>query len=189
MRRLVTSIFMSLDGYIAGPKGEMDWFTKNFNGEIGEELLSQRAQQDTVLLGETTYKFFADIWPEEPDTDPFAKHINQVKKIVFSKTLHFAPWGQYKAADIISGNTLEEINKLKREPGKDIVIIGSANLIQNLAGLDLIDEYQIMLEPIILGGGKPLFLNYKDPLDLQLSKSRVFTNGAVALYYQPIKNT
>lgn len=189
MRRLVTSIFMSLDGYIAGPKGEMDWFTKNFNGEIGEELLSQRAQQDTVLLGKTTYKFFADIWPEEPDTDPFAKHINQVKKFVFSKTLHFAPWGQYKAADIISGNTVEEINKLKREPGKDIVIIGSANLIQNLAVLDLIDEYQIMLEPIILGEGKPLFLNYKNSVDLQLSKSKVFTNSAVALYYQPIKNT
>ncbi len=70
-----------------------------------------------------------------------------------------------------------------------MVIIGSANLIQNLAALDLIDEYQIMLEPIILGEGKPLFLNYKDSVDLQLSKSRVFTNSAVALYYQPIKNT
>jgi dihydrofolate reductase len=133
-----------------------------------------------------TYQIMANFWPSATDdTAPGADRMNNVPKVVFSKTLDKVEWGKWNNARLVKENVAQEITKMKQQPGKDMVIYGSANLVQNFTQLGLIDEYQLLVHPIILGSGKPLFKGMAQPVNLKLLETKTFKNGVVVLYYKP----
>ena len=189
MRKLKMTMWVTLDGYIAGPNGEMDWIGALYDAAMGQYEDQFVSAADTLLLGRSTYDSFAGSWPNVPDrpgADPneiaYAKKLNAMRKIVFSKTLEKADWNN---STVVREIASAEIEKLKQEPGKDIIIYGSASIVQALTNLGLIDEYQLLVHPLVLGGGKPLFANIEQRMNLKLVDSKTHPSGVVVLYYQP----
>jgi dihydrofolate reductase len=185
MRKLFSFNMVTLDGFFEGPNQEIDWH--NVDEEFNEFAIEQTSAVDTLLFGRVTYQLMASYWPT-PDAianDPIvADMMNRTPKIVFSRTLDKAEWNNTR---LIKDHIAEEITKLKQQPGKDLALFGSANLMSTLVQMDLIDEHRIMVNPIVLGSGKPLFQGINDPLKLKLVNTRVFRSGNVLLYYVPIK--
>lgn len=185
MRKVIVSNYVTLDGFIAGPNGEIDWFvwdeeTAQYSKDLADSI-------DTILFGRVTYELMASYWPTPAAAaeDPvITEYMNNSPKIVFSKTLENADW---KNTRLVKEINKEEILKKKQQPGKDIVIYGSGSIVSTLTQLGLIDEYQIMVNPVVLGNGKPLFRGMHDTLNLKLLKTRTFRCGNVLLYYQPDK--
>jgi dihydrofolate reductase len=183
MRKLVSFNLVSLDGFFSGPNGEIDWF--NVDDDVNEFSAEQTQMGDTLLFGRVTYQLMAGYWPtpEAVRNDPLiVDRMNQVAKIVFSRTLQKAEWNNTR---LVKDQVAEEIMKLKHLPGKDIAVLGSANLLSTLMRLDLVDEHRLMVNPVILGEGIPLFKRSKDKLKLELIKTRTFRNGNILLCYQP----
>ena len=191
MRRLIVSNIMSLDGFIAGPKGELDWFVKEgfmTETEFGEHARNLNRSVDGILLGRKTYQAFAGYWPDATDNDPvITERMNNLPKIVFSRTLEKVEWGKWGNARLVKGDAGEEVRRLKSEPGKDLVIYGSAELVSSLTRLGLIDEYQFIIQPVVLGAGKPEFSDLGGRLKLQLTGIRQLREGAVILFYQSLR--
>ncbi|MGA2766477.1 MAG: dihydrofolate reductase family protein [Spirochaetia bacterium] len=186
MRKLIASTFLSLDGFTVGQNEDMGWVMNNFNEEMGKYAGDLMSSMDAILLGRVTYQIMINFWPANTEaTAPGADKMNNTPKVVFSRTLDKADWGKYKNARVVKDNVAQEIAKLKQQPGKNMVIYGSANLVQGLTRLGLIDEYQILVHPILLGAGKPLFAGLSQPVNLKLTKSETYKNGVVVLYYQP----
>jgi dihydrofolate reductase len=186
MRKLIASIFVSLDGFIVGQTEDMGWVTNNFNDEMAKYAGGLMDSMDYILLGRVTYQIMINAWPNwTEETAPGADRMNNVPKIIFSRTLDKVEWGKYNNARLVKNNVAEEITKIKQQPGKDMVIYGSANLVQGLTQMGLIDEYQLLVHPIILGSGKPLFSGITKPVTLKLLRSETYKNGVVVLYYQP----
>lgn len=191
MRKLFVSMWVSLDGYIAGPKNDMSFVGENYNDQMGAYEGSVADRADTLVLGRVTYQSFAGAWPHVPEMPDrsegekqYARQLNAMRKIVFSKTLPSADWNNstlYREIDPA------QIEKIKSQPGKDMAIYGSASVIQELTNLGLIDEYQILVFPIILGGGKPLFKDIHNKVKLKLADSKAFASGVVFLTYQVVK--
>jgi dihydrofolate reductase len=178
MRRVFLQMMVSLDGYIEGPKKELDWHVWDDEMEkFGHEMLESI---DTILLGRITYQLFADYWPSAKDS--ITPQMNNLPKIVFSRSLKRADWQNTR---IISENVTEEISKLKHQSGKDLAIFGSSNLALTLLQNNLIDEYRIVVNPVILGNGKPLFEGLNNRFNLKLQKTKTFGNGNVLLQYEP----
>jgi len=180
---------VSLDGYFARSNGEIDWHV--VDDEFNKFAIEQTKSFGAILFGRTTYQLFEDHWPKA-FTDPatseddreIAKIINDIEKIVFSRTLQSVTWNNTKLfKEVIP----QEIEKLKNQEGSDIVIFGSGTIVQALTNLRLIDEYRIMINPVILGEGKPLFKNIDKQLKLKLLETKTFQSGNVLLYYQPGK--
>lgn len=181
MRKLILSMFVSLDGYISGPKGELDWFF--VNRDLDDDADKFLDTVDTMLLGSATYKLFYDFWPTATVKDDIiADKLNGLHKIVFSKTLKDAPWGKWEPVKIISSNFLEEIKELKMQPGRDLVVWGGAKLAQYCIDLKLIDEYRLLVCPVILGSGKQLF-NPADRQNLELADTKIFSSGIIRINY------
>jgi dihydrofolate reductase len=190
MRKVILSMMMSLDGFIEGPNGEMDWLPP-FNDEekwkdIHEEMWTQLNSTDTILLGRITYQIWEEYWPavaKNPSSIKndlkFSQYVDKTQKIVFSKTLKKVNW---KNTRLISKNIAEEILKIKEQSGKNIVLAGGANIAQTFMNLRLIDEYIINIHPVILGKGKPLFKNITDRHKLILIGSKIYNSGMVGLY-------
>lgn len=186
MRNVIMTMWVTLDGFVGGPDGEMNWvgeINDEDNGSYQDQFVSAA---DTLLLGRTTYESFAGSWPNvanSPDAPEglkaYARKLNEMRKIVFSKTLGNAEWNNSTVRREI---TPAEITQLKQEPGKNIIIYGSASLVQTLASHNLIDRYQLLLYPIALGKGKPLF---KDYTKLKLVNTIPHSSGIVELHYQP----
>lgn len=175
---------MSLDGYICGPNGELDWHhVDNEFNEYAKELL---ADAGTLLFGRITYQLMASYWPTSTTSDPNVSYIsermNHLPKVIFTRTLTRADWKNTKIAKV---ELKAEIAKLKKTQGKDIVILGSGTIVSALTQLGLIDEYRILVNPVVLGSGKSMFKNLKERLNLKLVRSKVFDSGLVALYYKP----
>jgi dihydrofolate reductase len=183
MRKVIASSFVTLDGMIAGANGELDWFMGD--DAVQAELRALHNRVDTMLLGRVTYELFVQFWPTAPSDTPGVDHMNHTPKIVFSRTLESAPWGKWENARVIHDHVAEEIAALKQQPGKDMVLYASANLVQSFANLGLIDEYQLLLHPLVFGSGKPLFAGIKPTLKLTLTRSIPLKNGVVILYYEP----
>lgn len=191
MRKIITTTWVSLDGFIAGPNGEMDWIGAFYDEAMGRYEGEIVQQADTLLFGRVTYQSFAGSWPHVPDNPNvsegekiYARRLNAMQKIVFSKTLSNAEWNNSRLLTEINA---EEINQLKNEPGQDMLIYGSASVIQALTNLGLIDEYQVLVYPMLLGGGKPLFHNLESRVKLKLVDSKQHPSGVMVLYYQPDK--
>jgi dihydrofolate reductase len=190
MRHVIFQPFVSLDGFAAGPNDSTDFVPASNKGDQSfmQRQLEFMDSVDAILLGRVTYEMFAGYWPKATSGDDkeFAEKINAIPKIVFSKTLQRAPWGNFEDA-IIKRDAVTEIEKLKRESGKDMVIWGSISLGRRLEAEGVIDEYQIIVCPVILGRGKRLFGDEGDAFDLSLRESRPFDRGAVLLAYSPAR--
>ena len=175
-------MLISLDGYYEGPNKEIDWH--NVDDEFNDVAIDLLNNVDLLLFGRVTYELMASYWPTENalKNDPIvAGKMNALPKIVFSRTLEKAEWNNTK---LVKDNIAEEISRLKQKQGKDMVIFGSSDLALTLIQHGLIDEYRILLNPIVLGSGKPLFKGIKDRLKLKLLKAKTFRSGNVMLYYK-----
>jgi dihydrofolate reductase len=195
MRKVIASTFVTLDGLMVGQNEEMDWVLDNLDGEMENDIADQLKNVDAILLGRVTYQIMANYWPtattdasvrrSQGAEDPIiTDKMNNLPKIVFSKTLQKVEW---KNSRLIKENIKDEILKIKQQPGKDMVILGSASIVQTFTNLGLIDEYRLLLHPVVLGSGKPLFKDIKDRLNLKLMKTKTYKNGVVSLDYQPAK--
>jgi dihydrofolate reductase len=189
MRRVILQEFVSLDGLAAGPHNSVDFIPASTAGDqsFGKRQMAFIDSLDTMLLGRVTYEMFAGYWPNvtSGDDKPFADKLNALPKIVFSKTLERAPWGDWDAATIVKSGTKNEVAKLKHKSGKDMVIWGSISLAQTLMKEGLIDEYQLVVCPVVLGDGKPLFGDKASALNLKLLRTNSFDRGTVLVAYAP----
>lgn len=185
MRKLFAFNLVSLDGFFEGPNRELDWH--NVDGEFNEFAIEQTSAADMLLFGRLTYQMMASFWPMPGAlaADPvMAGIMNRMPKLVFSTTLERADWENTR---LVKRNVAEEILNLKRQPGKDLALFGSANLLATLMQLDLVDEHRLLVNPVILGSGNPLFKPANAKRNLKLIRSRTFGNGNVLLCYQPVK--
>jgi len=178
MRKVFWQMMVTLDGFMEGPNRELDWHVtdEDFNRYVADMLNSI----DVILLGRVTYQLFADYWPSSSDAEAHA--MNELPKIVFSRTLEKVEW---KNSRLAKGNVAEEVSKLKQQPGKDLAMFGSADLASTFMRLGLIDEYRIFVNPVVLGRGNPMFKNVEDRARLRLSKTQTLSSGVVILNYEP----
>jgi dihydrofolate reductase len=178
MRKLFVSNMVSLDGFFEAAHKELDWHTgdEEFFGYAKEMLRSV----DTILFGRKTYQLMAAYWPSAAK-DEIAEKMNNLPKIVFSRTLKKVGW---KNSRLISGEASAEISRLKQQPGRDMVILGSASLAAPLLQQGLIDEYRVIVSPVLIGSGNPLFPRITQRVKLTLKQTKVLGSGTVILYYQ-----
>jgi dihydrofolate reductase len=186
MRRLVAFNQVSLDGYFAGVDGDISWARKDGKDAEWNAFVASNASGGGVLLfGRITYELMASYWPTPlaAEHDPVvAAQMNRLPKVVFSRTLQEAAWSNTKLVD---GALVPEVRRLKNEPGEDMAILGSGSIISQLAPVGLIDEYQIVVNPVVLGQGRTMFDGIAEKLPFKLAKTRAFENGNVLLCYQP----
>ena len=171
---------VSLDGVMGSPEG---WAFFYANQEMEAENASGIAASDALLLGRVTYEGLAAFWPNQPGGTPLVDYINSVRKHVVSRTLQ-KPL-EWNNSTLIEGDVAEGVAELKEQPGKDITIIGSADLVRSLLEDGLLDELRLMVHPIVLGGGKRLFEEAGDRMSLELVDSRAFATGVLYLTYRP----
>jgi dihydrofolate reductase len=183
MRKLFTFNFVTLNGFYKGPKGDISWH--RHGAEENEYAAENLKSGNTLLFGRVTYELMASYWPTPIaiKNDPLvAEGMNNADKIVFSRTLKKVEWNNTR---LVKDNIEEEIKKMKQQPGKDMTLLGSGSIVTQFAEQGLIDEYQIMVDPVVLGDGTPIFKNIKHKLDLQLTTARTFKSGVVLLCYRP----
>jgi len=183
MRKLIAAINMTLDGFC-------DHTALIADDEIHQHYNELLSSAGTLLYGRITYQLMESYWPTvvknptgNKPTDEFAVIIDNISKIVFSHSLKNVDW---KNAKVAKKDIKEEVLELKQQPGKDI-LVGSPSLIVALMNLNLIDEFQLSVQPIILGNGLPLLKNINDRINLKLLKTKTFSSGSITLYYEPTK--
>lgn len=176
---------ISLDGFAADANSGLGWIA--YDGELQNYADEIVATVGSPVYGRVTYELMAGYWPavlsdpnENERNKAHAQWVDNATKIVFSKTMKTAEWNN---TIVINDNIAEEINKLKQQPGKDLVIFGSPGLAHSLMELDLIDEYQLTLNPVLLGSGIPIFENVKNKTNLTLVKATPLKSGVVGLHY------
>jgi len=186
MRKLVLFMHASLDGFVAGPNGEMDWI--NVDDQLFDYGGKLTDQADTALYGRVTYQMMESYWPTAGDQPNASKHdiqharwYNRVAKVVVSKSMKGSNMAN---TQIVADNLSEEIQKLKQQPGKNIVIFGSPTASHSLMQHHLIDDYWLFVNPILIGTGIPLFKNINDKVNLNLVETKVFSSGVIGLHYE-----
>ena len=185
MRKIVVSEFMTLDGVIEDPGGGDRTPHGGWSFKFGrsDAQLQFKAQElfsaDALLLGRVTYQGFAAAWPTMPGTGAYGERMNSLPKYVVSTTLKTLDWNH---SHVIGQNVLEDIAGLKQESGQDILVFGSGKLVQTLIAHDLVDQYNLLVHPVVLGSGQRLF-NAGARTDLKLVETKPFDNGIVALVY------
>ena len=184
MQKLIVFNHVSLDGYFVDAKGSMSWAKSDAGDSEWNAFVADNAKGDgTLLFGRVTYELMASYWPTATAGQhhpSVAERMNNFPKVVFSRTLDNAAW---KNTRLLKGDLATEVEKLKQEPGDGLAILGSGTIVSQLAQAGLIDEYQIVVNPIVLGAGRTMFEGAK--LGVKLTKSRAFRNGNVVLWYQP----
>jgi dihydrofolate reductase len=183
MRKVFLFMMVTLDGFFEGPDHSIDWH--NVGEEFNEFAIDQLNEVDGLLFGRVTYEGMASYWPTPiamEDDPAVAGKMNAIPKFVFSGTLDRAEWSNSR---LVKENIAAEVLQLKQQEGRDLAIFGSANLAMSLLQMGLIDELRLMVNPVILGKGKPLFEGIHEKLNLKLIKTRVFRSGNVLLCYQP----
>ncbi|WP_018615058.1 dihydrofolate reductase family protein [Segetibacter koreensis] len=185
MRKLISFMHISLDGFVAGPNGEMNWI--KVDEEIFDHVGERISKTDTALYGRVTYEMMQNYWPNAGDEPGASKHdvehskwYNKAHKLVLSKTMKGASLAD---TTIISDNLSNEINEIKQGEGSEILVFGSPTATHSLIQLNLIDGYWLFVNPIILGRGIPLFADVKDKIKLNLLTIRQFTSGVTELNY------
>lgn len=196
MRKLVVSEFLSLDGVMQAPGSptedpeggfEHGGWALPFMDEIFGEVASEgMARTDAHLFGRKTYDIMAAYWPTASRGEPFTDHLNSVKKYVASRTLERADWNN---TEILEGDVVEQVRKIRELPGRDITVLGSGELVQTLIGNDLVDLYSLTIFPIVLGRGKRLFREEAQTKRLKLLDSKTTSTGGVILTYESDRAT
>jgi dihydrofolate reductase len=185
MRKITVFMHTTLDGFVAGPQGEMDWI--NVDEEIFEYAGKKTNDSDTALYGRITYEMMEGYWPTAGDDPRASKHdiehsawYNKVFKIILSRSMKGK---EIKNAKVINDDLAKEITQLKSQPGKEIVIFGSPSAVHSLMALEMIDDYWLFVNPVLLGDGIPLFRDIKEKTNLRLVFSKTFSSGVVCLHY------
>ncbi len=185
-RKLILCMHTSLDGFVAGPAGEMDWI--HVDEEIFDYAGMLTDQADTALYGRVTYQMMESYWPTAGDQPNASKHdlhhsrwYNRVAKVVISNTMKGRVIDK---TQIIGDNIAEHVQKLKQQPGKNIQIFGSPGASHSLMQNNLIDEYWLFVNPILLGAGIPLFKSVSGRVHLKLVETKAFSSGVVGLHYE-----
>jgi dihydrofolate reductase len=185
MRKIISFMHISLDGFVAGPNGEMNWI--KVDEEIFDHVGKRISEGDAALYGRVTYEMMESYWPNAGEEPNASKHdrkhsawYNKAHKIVLSKTMKDAALTN---TTIISDNLSDSIHEIKQKGGPDILLFGSPTATHSLIQLDLIDGYWLFVNPIILGQGIPLFVNIEDKIKLKLLTTRQFTSGVTELNY------
>jgi len=188
MRKLKLQMQTSVDGFVAGPNGELDWMVREA-GDDGLKFVNEMLEPvDLILLGRKMTEGFINHWSSvvinQPDSleFPLAKKLVDTPKIVFTKTLEKSNWDNTTLA---KGNLTDEINTLKNQSGKDIIVYGGAGFVSSLIKENLLDEYNFVVNPTALGKGMTIFNDLDDKLNLQLVKFKSFDSGEVLLCYEP----
>ncbi len=192
MRRVVVQEFVTLDGFAAGPNGELDFIAEStsvdaVDSEAARDQLAFVSGVDTILLGAATYRMFAQYWPEQTtDTQLIADALNGTPKVVFSSTLESAPWGSWEEPRIVSGSASDEVRRLKQEDGADMVVWGSMSVVQSLTKDRLVDEFHLWTCPIVLGSGRRLFAEGADTRPMEWLETKPREDGVVSLRYRAV---
>lgn len=215
MRKLILKMSVSIDSFVAGPNGEIDWIFKSFDNDAISWTVDTLWLAGLHIMGSRTYQDLAAYWPSS--TEPFAAPMNDIPKVVFSRRGHLEPPGeesttqafkdaarinlpgnsissneknlleaQWVNSKVAGGDLTEEINSLKQQPGKAILAHGGSRFAQSLVKLGLIDEYRLLIHPVVLGNGLPLFSALNKPVDLNLISSLKFNSGIIANVYHPV---
>jgi len=180
MRRLILQMQMSIDGFAGGPNGELDWIFPGFGPDAMGWIVERLWQAGAHLMGGITYGDMAAHWPAS--AEPPAAPMNQIPKIVFSKSLRAASWGETR---IVTGDLTTEIARLKREPGRDLLAHGGVRFARSLIQSGLIDEYRLVVHPVALGRGLQPFSELGSPVRLALAEAVTFSTGVIAKTLRP----
>ena len=185
MRKVILLEHITLDGFVAGPQGEMDWI--HIDDEMFDVVGDLTKTADTALYGRATYQMMESYWPTACEQPEATRHdiehsnwVNKATKIVFSRTLKETSWNNTR---IISENINAEIRGLKNKPGENMLMIGSPGIAQTFMQLKLIDEYWLYLNPVVLGNGMRLFNDVHEKMNLKLVESKNFNAGVMGLHY------
>ncbi|HEX4146579.1 MAG TPA: dihydrofolate reductase family protein [Pirellulales bacterium] len=190
MPKLIAFNQVTVDGYFAGSGGDLSWAHKSPDDAEWNAFVAQNASAGGMLLfGRVTYEFMASFWPTPAAIEnlpQLARQMNALPKVVFSRSLDKASveafWNNSR---LVQGDMVGEVRRMKEQPGPDMAILGSGSIVAQLAAAGLIDEFQIVVNPIALGSGRTMFHGVQHPLHLKLAKTRVFGNGNVLLCYEP----
>jgi dihydrofolate reductase len=185
MRKLKLQVQVSVDGFMAGPNGEMDWMTWNWDDALKDYVDALTKPVDTILLGRKMADGFISHWTSlltrpEDESYPFAKKMVDSAKVVFTKTLSASAWTN---TNLATGDITEEVNQLKKERGGDMIVYGGAGFVSSLIKADLINEYNLFVNPAAIGNGLSLFNKLDRKHDLQLVRSIPFECGIVLMQY------
>ena len=185
MRTLSVFNQVSVDGYFRTSDGDSAWMHQQDDDAEFREFTESNARGGGMLLfGRTTYEMMADFWPSPAAAEQFpvvAKQMNDLPKVVFSRTLKKASWNNTR---LVKGNLVTEVRRMKNEPGDPMVIMGSGTIVSQLAAAGLIDELHLVVIPVVLGEGRTMFEGSKKRLSLTLTKARTFRNGKAFLVYE-----
>lgn len=181
MRKLIVSMHISINGLISGPNGEMDWLLAGVEESLpGIEKFFLSV--DTMIMGRVTYEGLSQYWP--PLSDRFADWVNKTPKIVISRAPFEVKWGKWETIRLIHENVRDEIKKMKQDAGRNMVIVGGANLVQSFTNLGLIDEYRLVVDHVILPGRNMFLENIEKPHNLELIDMKRYEKGTVVLHYR-----
>ena len=190
MRKIKLQMQLSLDGFVCGPQGELDWMVWEWDDVLKKYAGDLANSADTFLLGRATGEGMAIYWPtvasnpEAKEEDKWmADKLNNLPKVVFSKTVTHINWTNVRIANDI----IEEVKELKKEPGKDIIIYGGAGIVSSFIHENLIDEYHLFINPVVIGNGKTIFNSVKENMNLKLVNNTPSNTGIVILYFVPEK--
>jgi len=191
MRKLKLQVQLSVDGFVAGPNGEMDWMTWNHDDKILEFINVLTDSSDTILLGRKMTDGFVGYWENVVNNQPesrefsFAKKMVDTPKVVFTKTLDKSTWNNTTLA---KGNLADEIANLKKKNGKDLIVYGGAGFISSLIREGLIDEYHLFINPTAIGKGLAIFSSLTDKPKLNVTNCKAYDCGIVVITYTPIRS-
>jgi dihydrofolate reductase len=187
MRKLLVFNHVSLDGYFVDVNGDMSWAKADHQDAEWNAFVAENASGGGILVfGRVTYELMAGFWPTPfaiENMPVVAEGMNNMPKVVFSRTLDHVSWNN---TTLVKGDLAAEIRRMKQEPGEGMAILGSGSIVSQLAQEGLIDEYQIVVNPVVLGAGRTMFDGVKEKLSLKLTKTRAFGNGNVLLRYEPM---
>lgn len=188
MRKLKLQMQLSIDGYVASVDGGMDWMTWNWGEDIKSYVKALTEPIDTIILGRKLAEGFIPHWAgvaadkDNPEVEA-GKKFTDIPKIVFTKTLDQSPWDN---TDLAKGDLTQEVNKLKAQPSTDIMAYGGSAFASDLIAHNLIDEYHLFINPVVIGKGMPIFQAVKERLNLKLVKSEAFSCGIVVVCYESV---
>jgi dihydrofolate reductase len=191
MRKLVVGAFLTLDGVMQAPGGPDEdrdggfthggWAVPLFDEQMGQYMTDLTNRAGALLLGRKTYDIFAASWPQAGDDDPIAAKLNSVPKYVASRTLKNVEWNN---STLLTGDVVKEVAKLKQQDGGEIQVSGSGELVQTLLKHDLVDEYHLLIFPVLVGGGKRLFADGTVPIGLKLVETTTSSTGVTISTYE-----